>query len=290
MSARSAAKTFVVVDGTALAYRSHFAFASRPLTTRRGETTSAVFGFILSLRKILESLAPDHVVVVFDPPGPTFRHQLYGEYKATRERMPVDLRAQLPWIDRWLDASGIPHLFVLGYEADDVMATLALRAAAHGLAAQVVSNDKDLAQIVGGNVALVTMGKVNDVPRVLSHDEVAKVYGVPPERIVDLLTLTGDSSDNVPGIPGVGPKTAAKLLEEHGTLDAVFDAAPSMKPGKLKDSLLAGREMSALSRKLVQLSTDVAGGRGAGGARRQGERRRGPECAVRRARVPLAQA
>ncbi len=257
MSPHNRARTFVVIDGTALAYRSHFAFAGRPLTTRVGEPTGAVFGFILGLRKILDSLSPDRVAVVFDPPGPTFRRELYSEYKATRERMPPDLRAQLPWIERWLDASGIPRLAIARFEADDVMATLGLRAGSQGFAVRIVSNDKDLAQIVGGNVALVTMGKANDVPRTLGPSEVAATYGVPPERIVDLLVLTGDASDNVPGIPGVGPKTAAKLLQEHGSLEALFDAVPSMKPGKLKDSLLAGREMSALARTLVQLATNV---------------------------------
>jgi DNA polymerase-1 len=257
MSARGGAGTFVVVDGTALAYRSHFAFANRPLTTRKGEPTSAVFGFILSLRKILETLSPDRVAVVFDPPGPTFRHTMYGEYKATRERMSDDLRAQLPWIDRWLDAAGIRRISVPGVEADDVMATLALRAASHGFDARIVSNDKDLAQVVRPGVAVVTMGKATDPPRVLGRDEVVEQYGVPPERIVDLLTLTGDSSDNVPGVPGIGPKTAAKLLAEHGSLERLLEAAPAMKPGKTRDSLLAARETIPLSRTLVTLKTDV---------------------------------
>ncbi len=257
MSAAPAERTLVVVDGTALAYRSHFAFISRPLTTKKGEVTSAVFGFILGLRKILETLEPDRVAVVFDPPGPTFRHAMYPDYKATRERMPPDLRSQLPWIDRWLEASGIPRIVIPGVEADDVLATLGLRAAAAGFEARIVSNDKDLAQVVNERVAVVTLGKGSDPPRLLGRAEVEEVYGVPPERIVDLLALTGDSSDNVPGVPGVGAKTAAKLLQEHASLEELFEAAAAMKPGKLRESLLAGRETCLFSRTLVQLRTDV---------------------------------
>lgn len=257
MSAASSPKTIVLVDGTALAYRSHFAFINRPLTTKKGEVTSAVFGFILGLRKILDSLKPDRVVVVFDPPGKTFRHQLFGEYKATRERMPDDLRSQLPWIDRWLDASGIPRLVVPGIEADDVLATLGVRAASAGMEARILSNDKDLAQVVSESIRVVTLGKGGDAPRLLGPAEVLEEYGVPPERIVDLLSLTGDTSDNVPGIPGVGWKTAAKLLTEYPTLEALFEAAPSMKQGKLRESLLAGRETCLFARTLVQLNLDV---------------------------------
>ena len=250
-------KTLVLVDGTFLAYRSHFAFIHRPLTTRKGEVTSAVFGFIIGLRRILQDLKPDRVAVVFDPPGRTFRHDLYKEYKATRERMPEDLGAQLPWIDRYLDAAGIPRLAILGVEADDVLATLGLRAASAGMEARIVSNDKDLAQMVNGGIVVVTLGKPTEPSRLLRRAEVEEIYGVPPEKIVDLLSLVGDSSDNVPGIPGVGLKTAAKLLAEHGTLENVFAAAAGMKAGKLRECLLAGKDACLFSRSLIRLKTDV---------------------------------
>jgi DNA polymerase-1 len=250
-------KTLVLVDGTYLAYRSHFAFINRPLTTRKGEVTSAVYGFIIGLRKILQDLKPDYVAVVFDPPGETFRHELYEHYKGTRERMPEDLSAQFPWIDRYLDAAGIPRLAIRGVEADDVLATLGLRASEQGIEARIVSNDKDLAQMVNGGIVVVTMSKPTEPPRLMRRAEVQEVYGVPPEKIVDLLSLVGDSSDNVPGIPGVGLKTAAKLLTEHGTLEEVFAAAPAMKPGKLRDGLLAGRDTCLFSRSLIRLKTDV---------------------------------
>jgi DNA polymerase-1 len=250
-------ETLTAIDGTALAYRSHFAFADRPLTTRDGEVTSAVFGFILALRRVLDALAPDRVVVVFDPPGPTFRHEVYKEYKAQRDRMPPDLRSQLPYIDRYLDASGIPRLAIPGFEADDALATLAVRAADAGLRVSIVSNDKDLLQMVRDGIEVVQLGRASEPPKTLDIAGVKQAFGVPPEKIVDLLALTGDSSDNVPGVPGVGAKTAAKLLEEHGTLDGVLAAAETMKPGKVRDSLLASREKVAFSRELVRLRTDV---------------------------------
>ena len=257
MSRGPSPKILVLVDGTYLAYRSHFAFINRPLTTRKGEVTSGVYGFIIGLRKILQDLKPDRVAVVFDPPGPTFRHEIYKEYKGTRERMPEDLSAQLPWIDRYLDAAGIPRLAISGVEADDVLATLGLQARDQGMEARIVSNDKDLAQMVNGGIVVVTMSKPTEPPRLLRRKEVEEIYGVPPEKIVDLLSLIGDSSDNVPGIPGVGPKTAAKLLSEHGSLEGVFAAATSMKAGKLRDELIAGRDACLFSRTLIRLKTDV---------------------------------
>ena len=253
----SGPKTFVTVDGTALAYRSHFAFINRPLTTREGEVTSAVFGFILGLRRILEALEPEALVVVFDASGPTFRHEMYSEYKAQRERMPEDLRSQIPRIHEYLDAAGVPRLAVEGVEADDVMATLARKAADQGMAGRIVSNDKDLLQVVGGDVAVVTLGKSNEPPRVLGPKEVEETFGVSPDQIVDYLALTGDSSDNVPGVPGVGKKTAAKLLQEHGTLDSLLEAVPDMKKSKLKENLDANREEALRSRELVTLRTDL---------------------------------
>jgi len=257
MTARKKRETFVTIDGTALAYRSHFAFINRPLTTRDGQVTSAVFGFILGLRRILDALSPDAAVVVFDPPGPTFRHELYEHYKAQRERMPDDLRSQLPLIDRYLDAAGVPRLVVDGFEADDVLATLALRAVADGMDACIVSNDKDLLQLVDGHLAVVQLGKSSEPPRHMDAAAVAEAFGVTPAQIVDFLALTGDSSDNVPGIAGVGKKTAAKLLAEHGTLDGLLDAADAMKKGKLRDNLLEGRETALFSRELIRLRTDV---------------------------------
>lgn len=250
--------TLVAVDGTALAYRSHFAFINRPLTTKSGEVTSAVFGFILTLRRVLDELKPDRVVVVFDPPGPTFRHERFPAYKAQRERMPSDLRQQIPRIHAWLDAAGVPRAEVDGFEADDVLATLARRAADAGGRAIVVSNDKDLLQMVGPGIEVVALGRGGSEPlRRLGPDEVREAHGVGPELIVDYLALTGDASDNVPGVPGVGKKTAATLLAQYGSLDRLLDAAGDMKKGKLRDNLRAARDTVRISRGLIELRTDV---------------------------------
>lgn len=257
MTAKKKRESFVAIDGTALAYRSHFAFINRPLTSRDGQVTSAVFGFILALRRIVDGLTPDAIVVVFDPPGPTFRHEMYDQYKAQRERMPDDLRSQFPYIDRYLDAVGIPRVSVAGYEADDVLATLALRARDEGMDAQVVSNDKDLLQVVGDTLSVVQLGKASEPPRRMDAPAVFGAFGVEPDQIVDYLALTGDSSDNVPGVPGVGKKTAAKLLSEHGTLDALLAAAPGMKKSKLRENLIESREKALFSRELVKLRTDL---------------------------------
>ena len=139
--------------------------------------------------------------------------------------MPADLRAQLGRIDQYLDASGIPRLAIPGFEADDALATIGVRAAAAGLRVRIVSNDKDLLQIVRPGIEVVQLGRANEPPRILDVEGVKVAFGVPPEKIVDLLSLTGDSSDNVPGVSGVGPKTAVKLIEEHGSLEAVLAGA-----------------------------------------------------------------
>lgn len=257
MSPKKKAETFVAVDGTALAYRSHFAFINRPLTTRDGQVTSAVFGFILAFRRIQEELAPDALVVVFDPPGPTFRHQMYDQYKAQRERMPSDLRSQFPFIERYLDAAGVPHVAVEGFEADDVLGTLGLRAGAAGMDSKIVSNDKDLLQIVNDDVTIVQLGRQSEPPKVMDAAGVEAAFGVAPGQIIDFLALTGDSSDNVPGVPGVGKKTAAKLLVEYGSLDALLAAAQDLKKSKMKENLLAHQEDVQFSRELVTLRTDV---------------------------------
>ncbi|HMB68860.1 MAG TPA: DNA polymerase I [bacterium] len=250
--------TLVAVDGTALAYRSHFAFINRPLTTKSGEVTSAVFGFILTLRRILDELKPERFVVVFDPPGPTFRHKEFPEYKAQRERMPSDLRQQLPRIHEWLDASGLPRLSVDGFEADDVLATLARRGTEAGGKAIIVSNDKDLLQMVGDGIEVAALGRGGSEPlRRMGPDEVREAHGVGPERIVDYLTLTGDASDNVPGVPGVGKKTAASLIAQYGSLDKLLSSVDDMKKGKLRENLRASRDTVRTSRALIELRLDV---------------------------------
>ena len=247
-----------LVDGTAVAYRSYFAFIRNPLLNSRGENTSAVYGFLLSMLALIEEHQPDYLAVVFDPPPPTFRHQMFPEYKATRERMPDDMRGQLPLINELLDAMGVRHLMVKGYEADDVIGTLAGQAAGErGMEVFLVTGDKDFMQLVGPNVRMLTFGRPGENAEIIDAGRVEEKMGVPPERVIELLGLAGDTSDNVPGVPGVGPKTALKLLAEHGTIEGVLENVGSMKPGKMRQRLEENAYQARLSRELVTIKRDV---------------------------------
>ena len=249
-----------LIDAYALIYRSFFAFIHRPLTNARGENTSAPFGFANFLYGIRDDHQPDYIAVVFDA-GRSHREELYPEYKATREKMPRELRDSLPRIHELVEAFGDRVIAVEGWEADDVIGTLAARARAEGLEAVIVSGDKDFLQLVGDGVRLLNPGRGG--PQGVAAEWVdekgatAKM-GVAPERVVDYLALVGDSSDNVPGAPGIGPKTARKLLESYGTLEEVLDRAEEVKAKRARESLIANREQILLSRELVTIRTDVS--------------------------------
>lgn len=217
-----------------------------------GQPTNAVFGFVGDILR-LRQRQPEAVVAVFDPPGKTFRDELFVEYKAQRAPMPDDLVRQLPVIHEALAALRIPVIQVPGFEADDALATLARHAEHAGREVFVCTSDKDMRQLISDQIKLLNLRKdlVLDAAALLAD------WGIRPNQVVDLLTLTGDSVDNVPGVPGVGIKTAAKLLNEYGTLDAVLAAAPAMKKGKLRDNLLASAAVVARSKPLVQLVDNV---------------------------------
>ncbi|MHC4933967.1 MAG: 5'-3' exonuclease, partial [Planctomycetota bacterium] len=213
-------------DGSALAYRSYFAFIKNPLRNAQGLNTSAAFGFSRDLLRILDEETPERVAVVFDVSKRTFRHERYAEYKATRELMPDELLACLPFIDRIVDALGLPRLGVEGYEADDVMATLARQAADEGYRVFLVTSDKDFCQLVDDRIHIYNPWRRDRSPlEILDPGSIREKYGVSPERFRDYLALTGDSSDNVPGVPGVGPKRAVELLEQFGSLESVLERA-----------------------------------------------------------------
>lgn len=249
-----------LIDAYALIYRAFYAFGNRPLTNAKGENTSAPFGFATFLHDVFETHRPDYLAVVFDS-GRSHREKLYPEYKATREKMPAELRESLPRVRELVEAFRGRVVEVEGWEADDVIGTLASRAVEEGIEAVIVSGDKDFYQLVSGGVRLLNPGR-GGPSGVATHwvDEAtaAKKFGVPPERVVDYLALVGDSSDNVPGAPGVGPKTAAKLLNEHGTVEAALDHADEVKAKRVRESLVANREQVLLSKELVAIRTDVA--------------------------------
>ena len=248
-----------LIDAYALIYRSFFAFIHRPLTNAQGENTSAPFGFANFLFQIRDNYRPDYIAIVFDS-GRSHREELYPEYKATREKMPRELRDSLPRVRELVEAFGDRVIAVDGWEADDVIGTLAARAVAGGLEAVIVSGDKDFLQLVGGGVQLLNPGRGGPqgvAAEWVDEEGAGAKLGVPPGQVVDYLALVGDSSDNVPGAPGIGPKTARKLLESYGTVEEVLDHAEEITAKRARESLIANREQVLLSKELVTIRTDV---------------------------------
>ncbi len=242
----------------ALAYRSHFAFIRSPLTNAQGVLTSAVYGFLTALDRIIEQERPDEIAVVFDAPGDTFRHEMFPDYKATREKMPEEMIPQLTWIRRAIEGLGIPFVSIEGYEADDVIGTLAKKEAEAGKDVWIVSGDKDMMQLVTEKIRLYNIMKPGQsAVALVGPDETEEKFGVRPELVVDVMGLMGDSSDNVPGVPGVGPKTALKLVKEWGSMDDVLAHATDVKQKKLSERLVEFADQARLSRKLVTIDTDV---------------------------------
>ena len=257
--AKNAPRLFLI-DAYALIYRAFYAFGDRPLTNAKGENTSAPFGVAAFLHDILEEHRPDYLAVVFDA-GRSHREVLYPEYKATRKKMPAELRDSLPRVRELVEAFRGRVVEVEGWEADDVIGTLAAKAVGRGLEAVIVSGDKDFYQLVSGGVRLLNPGR-RGASGVATHwvdeENAAKKFGVPPARVVDYLALVGDSSDNVPGAPGIGPKTAVKLLDAYGTVEAALDHAEEVKAKRVRESLVANREQVLLSKELVTIRTDMA--------------------------------
>lgn len=246
-----------MVDGSALAYRSYFAFIRNPLINSRGENSSAVFGFANSLFKILNEQKPDYLAVVFDTKAPTFRHKIYPEYKSTRLKMPEDMVAQLPKIRELVEKMNLPLVELDGYEADDLIGTFATHATKKKVQTVIVAGDKDFMQLVGDGIVMMVPQKGGEEIEFLDAKGVEEKMGVPPERVIDLLALMGDTSDNVPGIPGVGPKTAIDLIKEFGSVEKLLEKAPAIKKEKLRENVLSHKEDILLSRKLVTIDTEV---------------------------------
>ena len=248
-----------LVDGYALIYRSYFAFINRPLTNSAGENTSAAWGVANFLIRILEEHAPDYLAVVFDA-GRSHREKIFPDYKATREKMPDDLRAGIPRIRELVEAFHGPVVELDGYEADDVIGTLAARARSQGIDVVIVSGDKDFYQLIEPGVELLNPGRggpVGVAEEWVTVDTASAKFGVEPTQVIDYLALVGDSSDNVPGAPGVGPKTAVSLLDEFGSLDALIERAEEVKGKRAREALTEHVDQVRLSRELVTIGTDV---------------------------------
>lgn len=245
----SATPPFILVDGSSYLYRAFHALP--PLTTKTGQPTGAIKGVINMLQKLIKTYAPTHIAVVFDAPGGTFRDAIYPEYKANRPPMPDDLRLQIEPLHALVRALGLPLLCEPGVEADDVIGTLAQRAAAAGMNVLISTGDKDIAQLVNERITLINT--MTDT--IMDRDAVVAKFGVPPERIVDYLALVGDSVDNIPGVTGVGPKTAAKWLQEYGTLDALMAQADAVK-GKVGENLRNGLAVLPMAHELATIKCD----------------------------------
>jgi len=255
--------TLYLVDGYALIYRAFFAMIARPLTTRRGENTSAAWGVTNFLLRLLERRRPDYLGWVHDM-GVSFRHETYAEYKATREKLTQELQQDfdrsVERIEQILEAFGVPVVGVDGYEADDVIGTLATAGVAQGLEVVIVSGDKDFYQLIGPGVALLNPGRGGPAAveeHWVDQSNASNRLGVPPERVVDYLALVGDSSDNVPGVKGVGEKTALELLSTFGDLDAILANAERIAGKRAREAVLQHADLARLSRELVTIRRDV---------------------------------
>ena len=251
-------KRFFIFDGYALLYRAHFALIKNPLKTSYGLETSALYGFINQVLKLIKSENPYLVACAFDSKEKTFRHKMYKEYKAQRPKMPDELQNQLPYLWELLDVLKLPILKKPGFEADDIIGTLALEANNKGYDTFIVSGDKDFMQLINDHIFLYAPGtRWKPAPIIYDTKKVEDKWGVPPEKIIDLLGLMGDSSDNIPGVSGVGEKTAVKLIKEYGSLEAALENADKVKNKRVHNGLKNNKELSILSKELVKIKTDV---------------------------------
>lgn len=248
-------KTLYLIDGYAQIFRAFYAIRNGMTSPVTGEPTHAVFGFTRMLHKIYTHFQPDYLAVALDAPGPTFRSEMYAEYKANRPPMPEDLVPQIPRITELLDLYGVPVLSQPGYEADDIIATVVKQVQAsadQNIRIKIVSRDKDLEQLLTDSVELFDVHKETTIDEVVLLDE----RGIRPDQVIDLLALMGDSADNIPGVKGIGPKTAAQLLQQYGTIDNLYNHIDEIR-GKRRENLIAARDQLPLTRSLVTLRTDA---------------------------------
>lgn len=249
------AQSIYIWDSYGLIYRSYYAFINRPLINEKGQNVSAIFGFFRNLLGTLEKNNPQYGVAAFDSLTPTFRHQLYEEYKATRQKTPEDLHAQIPVIEEILTALGLPILRVNGYEADDIIATIASLCREEKRYCRIFSADKDLMQLVNDTTFIMKPDKAGGWEKIAANGVEAE-WGVPPEKMLDMLSLIGDTADNVPGVQGVGVKTALKLLLQYGSLEEIFNHQDEIK-GSLGEKIRNGKDMAFFSKKLIALDCHV---------------------------------
>ena len=249
-------KTVYILDSYGLIFRCYFAFISRPLTNQRGENVSAIFGFFRNMHYILQHYKPGYIVAAMDSKTKTFRHEMYDQYKANRPKTPEDLHAQVPWICEVLQALGIPVLQCDGYEADDIIATVSRKCRESGRTCRILSGDKDLMQLVDDSTQILKPVPGGETWKITGIEGVEAEWGVKPPKLLDLLSLFGDSADNIPGVRGVGVKTASKLINDYGDLDGIYAHIDEIK-GAMQKKLAEGKNDAYFSRDLVRLCDTV---------------------------------
>ena len=250
-------KRLFIIDGMAMIYRSHFAMIKNPLTTKNGQHTSAIYGLANSIFKLIKDEDPDYITVAMDCREPTFRHKMYDEYKANREAMPEELVSQLKIIDQMIGWMNIPIVRKPGFEADDIMGTLARLASEEDIVTYLVTGDKDMMQLISDKIFLYTPGSRFNPTTVYDAEKVKEKWGVGPDKMIELLSLLGDSSDNIPGIDGIGKKTAAKLLQEYGDIDTIVNNIDEIRNKRVRNGLTNSEEKLDLAMKLVTIDKNV---------------------------------
>lgn len=249
-------KKLFVLDGHAMCYRAYYAFIKNPLVNSSGQNTSAIFGFARMLLKLISEQSPDYLAVAFDPPVKSFRFRMYPEYKANRQKMPEDLRSQITEIKNMVNTFGIPVLESDDFEADDILGTVAEKCPSDDLEVYLVTGDKDAYQLLKKNVKIYAASKGISEYEIYDHESIVNKTGMTPDKVIDYMALMGDASDNVPGVKGIGEKTALKLITDYSTLDNIYSSIESIK-GKTRELLESGKENAYLSRDLVTIRRDV---------------------------------
>ena len=253
----------VLIDGNSILNRAFYGImGSKMLTTPDGKYTNAVYGFLAIMFKVMDDINPDYMAVAFDLKAPTARHKMYAGYKATRHAMPEELAEQMPIIKDILKQMNITIIEKEGYEADDILGTLSKRAEKDGMEVTIVSGDRDTFQLASKNIKIriprTKMGKTET--DIFDEDKVIETYGVTPKQMIEVKGLMGDTSDNIPGVPGVGEKTALNLIREYGSIDKLYktmEKSPNAVKGKLKEKLIANKDLALLSKTLGTINLDV---------------------------------
>ena len=245
----------LIIDGNSLMHRAFYALPS--LTNRDGLHTNVIYGFVNMINKLIEQYEPKYIAIAFDRKEPTFRHKEYPEYKAKRLKMPEDMAEQIPYLKEVIDAMNIKRIEVEGYEADDIIGTISKLSDAEGISTFIVTGDRDAFQLITENVHVLMTKKGISEMEEYDKDKLLSQYEINPEQVIDLKGLMGDASDNIPGVPGVGEKTALQLLKQFKNIEEILENTEKIKKNKVRQNIETNRDIALLSKKLATIVTDV---------------------------------